>query len=59
MTRNWSEVPAEEQTRLRIAYQGEIDRTPLTCSLDEKVTRFANWLAERNIAFSPEDLSPR
>ncbi|MGR3364751.1 MAG: hypothetical protein ACU0CY_11285 [Maritimibacter harenae] len=55
--RKWTEVPGDEQLRLREAYQRELDRAPATCSLDEKVTRFAAWLAARDIAFSAEDIS--
>ncbi|WP_292025052.1 hypothetical protein [Maritimibacter sp. UBA3975] len=57
--RNWADLPAEEQRVLREAYQAELDRAPRTCTLDEKILRFAAWLAERDVAFSAADLSPR
>ncbi len=55
--RNWSDLSPEEQLRLREAYQIVLDREPRTCSLDEKVSRFAGWLADQDIAFSAEDIS--
>lgn len=57
--RPWSELSRDEQTALRLAYQDEIDRNPLTCSLDEKTARFTAWLAGRGIAFTAADLSRR
>ncbi|MEC7764510.1 MAG: hypothetical protein VX874_21580 [Pseudomonadota bacterium] len=56
--RAWAELTTDAQTALREAYQHEIDRNPRTCSMDEKVTRFTNWLAARGVAFSAADLSP-
>jgi len=55
----WSSLSADEQLALRIAYQDELDRNPLTCSLDEKTARFTAWLAERRVSFSPDDLRPK
>ena len=55
--RNWSELSPEEQLRLREAYQIVLDTEPRTCNLDQKVSRFAGWLAERDIAFSAADIS--
>ncbi|EAQ14611.1 hypothetical protein BD830_10496 [Maritimibacter alkaliphilus HTCC2654] len=56
--REWADLTKDEQTALRLAYQDEIDRNPRTCSMDEKVTRFTNWLATSGVAFSAADLSP-
>lgn len=53
----WSELSADEQLRLRLDYQAHLDRLPPTCNLDDKVTAFARWLAERDVRFSSEDLS--
>jgi len=57
--RPWSTLSAEEQTALRSAYQAELDKEPLTCSLDTKVERFARWLAARGVSFSMDDLRRR
>lgn len=53
----WGELTAEEQLRLRIDYQAHLDSLPPTCSLDDKVKAFADWLATRDVAFSLEDVS--
>lgn len=55
--RLWSELSPTEQLELREAYQKVLDAEPRTCSMDEKVARFSNWLAARQIAFSAEDIS--
>ncbi len=55
----WSDLAADEQLKLRVDYQAHLDSLPPTCSLDDKVTAFAKWLAERDIAFSIEDISPK
>lgn len=54
--RPWRDVPSDEQTRLRIDYQVELDTHPLTCSLDEKMNRFTAWLEQRGISFTMDDL---
>ena len=54
--RPWASLSADEQLALRNDYQSELDAQPLTCSLDEKMARFTNWLAERGVAFSMDDL---
>lgn len=54
--KSWSALTPQEQLALRQDYQAEIDKQPLTCSIDEKVARFTAWLAERGVAFSTEDL---
>lgn len=53
----WAELTAAEQLALREAYQGHLDTQPPTCSMDDKVTAFANWLAARDVAFSLKDVS--
>lgn len=58
MTR-WTELTPERQMDLRAAYEVEMAKQGATCSLDEKVVRFANWLAPQGIAFGMEDLLGR
>ncbi|GKY89295.1 hypothetical protein [Sinisalibacter aestuarii] len=55
----WAELTTDEQLQLRLDYQAHLDSLPPTCSLDDKVTAFANWLAERDVGFSLEDVSRR
>lgn len=55
----WAELTADEQLALREAYQVHLDTLPPTCSMDDKVTAFANWLATRDVAFSLKDVSRR
>jgi hypothetical protein len=53
----WAALTADEQLAFQTAYQSDLDRQPKTCSLDEKVNRFAAWLADRGVSFSADDLS--
>jgi len=53
----WHDLTSDEQLKLRLDYQAHLDSLPPTCSLDDKVTAFAKWLAERDVAFSMKDLS--
>lgn len=55
----WSELTPEKQLQLRMDYQAHLDSLPPTCSLDDKVSAFAEWLASRDVAFSIEDVSPK
>ncbi len=55
----WSRLDTEKRLELRRDYQAELDSQPLTCSLDEKMSRFAEWLAERGVSFTMEDLRRR
>jgi hypothetical protein len=55
----WNELSDDEQLQLRLDYQAHLDSLPPTCSLDDKVTAFAKWLAERDVAFSLQDVSRR
>lgn len=55
----WNELGADQQLQLRLDYQAYLDTLPPTCSLDDKVTAFARWLAERDVSFSFEDVSRR
>ena len=53
----WAELTPDEQLALRLAYQAHLDTQPRSCSMDDKVTAFANWLASRDVSFSREDVS--
>lgn len=55
----WADLTADEQLKLRMDYQAHLDSLPPTCSLDNKVSAFAEWLADRNVSFSMEDVSPK
>ncbi len=52
----WSDLPPDRQAALRDAYAEEMARQTNTCALDEKIARFAAWLAPQGISFGPEDL---
>jgi len=54
--RPWRDLGEDERMRLRTDYQAELDKQPLTCSLDEKMARFTKWLAERGVSFTTDDL---
>jgi hypothetical protein len=49
----------DRQARLREAYAEEMARQTKTCALDEKIARFAAWLAPQGISFSEDDLPRR
>jgi hypothetical protein len=55
----WGDLTSEEQLKLRLDYQAHLDTLPPSCSLDDKVAAFADWLATREVAFSRADVSPR
>ncbi len=55
----WAALDKETQTRLRLDYQAELDANPRTCSLDEKMARFTEWLAGRGVSFTMDDLRRR
>lgn len=55
--KSWSDLNPDEQLDLRMAYQAHLDTLPPTCSLDDKITAFARWLAERDVRFSSDDVS--
>ena len=54
--RPWTDLTLEEQTRLRQDYQEVLDRNPRTCSLQEKIDRFTQWLADHGVAFSADHI---
>ncbi|MBK5947338.1 hypothetical protein CCR83_13015 [Rhodobacter veldkampii DSM 11550] len=53
------DLAPDVQARLRDAYADAMARQATTCALDEKITRFAAWLAPQGISFSAEDLPRR
>ena len=55
----FSALSPERQLALREAYAEEMAKQVTTCSLDEKITRFAAWLEPQGIAFGAEDLRRR
>ncbi|MDK3020340.1 hypothetical protein [Pseudodonghicola flavimaris] len=55
----WSGLSAERQLQLREAYGRDPACQTGTCSLDDKIARFADWLAARGIRFGAEDLPGR
>ncbi len=55
--RLWRELAAEEQLQQREAFGHHLDQLPATCSLDSKIAHFQQWLSERDIEFSENDLS--
>lgn len=48
---HWSDLSAEQQQQLQIAYGYYLDSLPPTCSLETKNARFAAWLSERFIVY--------
>jgi hypothetical protein len=55
----WDELTAEQQLRLREEYGCFLDEQPLTCSLETKIERFTNWLAEHGVAYSQDNADSR
>lgn len=55
----WSTLPPDRQLALREAYAEEMAKQATTCSLDEKVARFAAWLEPRGVSFGAGDLPGR
>jgi len=53
------ELPGDRQLALREAYADVMARSETTCSLDEKISRFAAWLEPQGISFTKEDLPGR
>ena len=50
----WEQLSDERQTQLRVEYGHYLDQLPPSCSLEEKNERFKNWLAEKNIIYTPK-----
>ena len=55
----FSALPPERQLALRAAYADEMATRETTCALDEKIARFAAWLAPQGISFGAGDLPRR
>ena len=53
------DLPEDRQLALREAWAVEMARQGTTCALDEKVARFAAWLAPQGIGFGMADLPVR
>lgn len=47
----WSSLSASRQLQLREEYGVYLDQLPPTCSMDQKVNRFREWLSQRGIDF--------
>lgn len=57
--RNWQDLSEDEQLALRLEYQDHLDQAPRSCDLQEKISRFSAWLAERQVLFAKDDLTRR
>ncbi len=55
----WQDISPDDQLKLREDYARDTDTAPGTCSLDEKILRFSEWLALRGVAFSDKDVPRR
>lgn len=52
-------LPPDRQLALREAWATESAKLGNTCAMDEKIARFAAWLAPQGISFTAEDLPNR
>lgn len=55
----WSELSEEDQLALRMAYDRATGALPGTCSIDQKIQRFTDWLAGQGVSYAVADLPPR
>lgn len=55
----WRDLSPERQAELQEAYATEMARQTTTCAMDEKIARFAAWLAPQGISFTEDDLPKR
>ncbi|MCR9151105.1 MAG: hypothetical protein NXH83_13095 [Rhodobacteraceae bacterium] len=55
----FSALPPDRQLVLREAYAREMAKRETTCSMDEKIARFAAWLEPQGISFGADDLRRR
>ena len=53
------DLPADRQMALREVWTEEMAKQAKTCSMDEKIARFAAWLAPQGVSFSNDDLPGR
>jgi hypothetical protein len=49
----WEQLSKDQQIQLRIEYGYYLDQLPPTCSLESKIERFKQWLADKNIQYAP------
>lgn len=54
--KTWQQLTPEEQLQLREAFGHYLDGLPASCSMEAKITRFQQWLAEREILFGADDI---
>lgn len=54
----WATLTPDEQLKLREDYNSSPDCLTGTCSLEAKMARFTDWLAERGVEFTEADLHP-
>lgn len=54
----WKDLSPEQQLILRQEYNASPDCLTGTCSLEAKLARFSEWLAERGVQFTEDDLHP-
>jgi len=57
--RRWSDLSEDEQLDLRMAYDRASGTVPGTCSIDQKIQRFTDWLAGQGVSYGVEDLPAR
>jgi hypothetical protein len=53
------DLPEDRKLALREAWAAEMAGQATTCALDEKIARFAAWLAPQGITFTEDDLPRR
>ncbi len=54
--RRWQDLSPEEPLQLREAFGRYLDSLPPTCSMESKVARFRQWLAQRDLLFEKSDI---
>ncbi|WP_223633030.1 hypothetical protein [Rhodobacter sp. TJ_12] len=52
----WRDLSPARQAALQISYAAEMARQARSCDMNEKIARFAAWLAPQGISFAVEDL---
>ena len=57
--KRWSDLSEDEQLALRMAYDRATGTLPGTCSIDQKIQRFTDWLADQGVSYRTEDLPAR
>ena len=54
--RRWQDLNEDEQLQLRESFGHYLDSLPPTCSMESKIARFQQWLAQREIVFEQSDI---